>query len=154
MGSLYLYKESLLLQLLFFSQNLTTFQEESYMVKGWKNSTVVCFFFYHDFFHSKALTIHQTAGERVEHLYPSLLCPPALEHWCIFLQFCIWDDYRLCLIAAHVISSFLLNEICPLLQNKTWLNDNFKGMIGTLVHLFAVLHLRWLSSMFNRSACN
>ena len=131
MGSLYLYKESLLLQLLFFPKNLLLFKKNLQILHGKRMEKFhSSFFFFLSWFLSMALTIHEAAGEKVEHLYSSLLCPPALEHWCIYLLFCIWDDYRLCLIAAHVISSFLLNEICSLLQNKNWLNNNFKGIIG------------------------
>ena len=69
------------------------------------------FFFYQGFL-SQTLTIHRIAGEgRGPYFYSTIPLPPALEHWDIYLQHCMWDDYHVFLIATLVFTRLLLDEI-------------------------------------------
>ena len=61
-------------------------------------------------------------GKWEDYLYSSLPPPPDHEHSDIYLQFCIWDDYFLLLIALHVISRRLFHMNYPHLGIWMWLN--------------------------------
>ena len=57
--------------------------------------------------------------------YSTLTLPPAHEHWDIYLQLCIWDDYHLFLIATLVFTRLLLDEIYHLIELLfEWLIDD------------------------------
>ena len=49
--------------------------------------------------------------------YSTLPLPPAHEHWDIYLQLCMWDDYHVFLIAALVLTRLLLDEIYHLIES-------------------------------------
>ena len=48
--------------------------------------------------------------------YSSLTLPPAHEHWYIYLQLCIWDDYHVFSIATLVFTRLLLDKIYHLIE--------------------------------------
>ena len=48
--------------------------------------------------------------------YSTLPLPPAHEHWDIYLQLCMWDDYHVFLIATLVFNRLLLHEIYHLIE--------------------------------------
>ena len=57
--------------------------------------------------------------------YSSLPLLPAHEHWDIYLQLCMWDDYLVFLIAALVFTRLLHNEIYHLIELLfDWLIDD------------------------------
>ena len=47
--------------------------------------------------------------------YFTLPLPPAHEHWDIYLQLCMWDDYHEFLIATVVFTGLLLDDIYHLI---------------------------------------
>ena len=57
--------------------------------------------------------------------YSTLPLPPAHEHWHIYLQLCMWDDYHVFLIATLVFARLLLDEIYHLIELPfEWLIDD------------------------------
>ena len=48
--------------------------------------------------------------------YSTLPLPPAHEHWDIYLQFCMWDDYHVFLIATLVFTRLLPDEVYYLIE--------------------------------------
>ena len=63
-------------------------------------------------------------GERGTIFYSTLPLPPAHEHWDIYLQLCMWDDYHVFLIATLVFTRLLLDEIYHLIELPfDWLID-------------------------------
>ena len=49
---------------------------------------------------------------------------PAHEHWDIYLQLCMWNDYYVLLIATLVFTRLLLDEIYHLIELPIdWLSD-------------------------------
>ena len=50
-------------------------------------------------------------GRKGTIFYSTLPLPPAHEHWDIYLQLCMWDDYHIFLIAPLVFTRLLLDEI-------------------------------------------
>ena len=73
-------------------------------------------FFYQGFL-SQTLTTDRTAGEgRGPSFYSTLPLPPAHEHWYIYLQLCMWNDYHVFLIATLVFTRLLLHEIYHLIE--------------------------------------
>ena len=64
-------------------------------------------------------------GRKGTIFYFNLPLPPAHEHWGIYLQFCMWDDYRVFLIATLVFTRLLLDEIYHLIELPfQWLIDD------------------------------
>ena len=63
--------------------------------------------------------------------YFTLLLPPSHEQSVIYLQLSVWGNYHIYLIASLVITRLL----------------------RTFRHIFATLHVRWLSHIFNHIAC-
>ena len=54
--------------------------------------------------------------------YSTLRFSPAHEHWDIYLQLCMWDDYHIFLIAPLVFTRLLLDEIYHLIESPfDWL---------------------------------
>ena len=75
-----------------------------------KQPKILYIFFYQVL--SQTLTIHTIAGEgRGPYFYSSLSLQSVHEHSDIYLQFCLWDDNHVVLIAPLVITRFttLLN---------------------------------------------
>ena len=57
--------------------------------------------------------------------YSTLPLPSAHEHWDIYLQLCMWDDYQVFLIATLVFTILLLDEIYHLIELPfEWLIDD------------------------------
>ena len=57
--------------------------------------------------------------------YSTLPLPHAHEHWDIYLQLCMWDDYHGFLIAILVFARLLLDEIYHLIElTFEWLIDD------------------------------
>ena len=57
--------------------------------------------------------------------YFTLPLPPAHEHWDIYLQLCMWDDYHVFSIATLVFTRLLLDEIYYLIELPfEWLIDD------------------------------
>ena len=51
--------------------------------------------------------------------------PLAHQHWEIYLQLCMWDDYHVFLIATLVFTRLLLDEIYHLIELPSeWLDDD------------------------------
>ena len=50
------------------------------------------------------------------HLYSSLPLVPTQEHWDIYLQLCMWDDYHKILFLSFITTRLLLNEIYHLIE--------------------------------------
>ena len=56
--------------------------------------------------------------------YSTLPLLPAHEHWDIYLQLCIWDNYHVFLIAKLVFTRLLLDKIYHLIELPfEWLTD-------------------------------
>ena len=67
----------------------------------------------------------QDSKEREGINYSTLPLPPANEHWDIYLQLCMWDDYHVLLIATLVFTRLLLDEIYHLIELPfKWLIDD------------------------------
>ena len=64
-------------------------------------------------------------GNGGDHIYFSLPFPATHELSDIYLQYCIWDNYLLFSVAAHVITRASLDEIYPPLEISFWLNIYF-----------------------------
>ena len=76
--------------------------------------------------------------------YSTLPLPPAHEHWDIYLQLCMWDDYHVFLIAKQVFTRLLLDEIHYLIELPfDWLIDD-----ATLVCLIDKMILGFCYSDF------
>ena len=57
--------------------------------------------------------------------YSTLPLPPAHEHWDIYLQLCMWDDYHVFLIATLEFTRLLLDEIYHVIELPfEWLIDD------------------------------
>ena len=68
--------------------------------------------------------------------YSTLPLPPAHEHWDIYLQLCMWDDYHVFLIATLVFTRLLLDEIYHLIKLPfAWLIDDamFVSLLDELI---------------------
>ena len=55
-------------------------------------------------------------GREVTIFYSTLPIPPAHEHWDIYLQLCMWDDYHVFLIATLAFTRLLLDENSHLIE--------------------------------------
>ena len=55
-------------------------------------------------------------GREATIFYSTLPLLPAHEHWDIYLQLCMWDDYHVFLIATLVFTRLLLDEIYHLIE--------------------------------------
>ena len=82
---------------------------------GSLNFIIFFFFSIRVFFHRhRQLTGQQGKGGAI--FYSTLPLPPAYEHWNIYLQLCIWDDYHVFLIVTLVFIRLLLNELYHLIE--------------------------------------
>ena len=56
--------------------------------------------------------------------YSTLPLPPAHEHWDIYLQLCMWDNYHVFLIVTFVFTRMLLGEFYDFIRLPfDWLID-------------------------------
>ena len=63
-------------------------------------------------------------GREGTSFYSNLPLQPTHKHWGIYLQFCMWDDYHIFLIATLVLTRLLLDEIYHLIELPfKWLID-------------------------------
>ena len=92
------------------------------------------FFFFYQHFLSRILTTHRTAGEGRGPFFNSTIpLPRAHEHSDTYLQLCMWDDYRIFLIATLVFTRLLLDEILPPYRITIWLIDDVKFVLVCLL---------------------
>ena len=111
-------------------------------------------------------------GKRRDQLYSTLPLSPDHEYSDIYLQLCIWDDYHVFLIASHVITRLLLDEIyhhweltIDLLLIKYWLilmifsarscysgqvSDEFEFALTIIIVLKAILLIQYASQPWTR----
>ena len=71
--------------------------------------------------------------------YSALPLPPVHEHWDIYLQLCLWDDYHVFLIATLVFTRLLLDEIYHIIELPfEWLIDDamFVCLLDELILCF------------------
>ena len=83
--------------------------------------------------------------------YSTLPLPPAHEHWDIYLQLCMWDDYHIFLIAPLVFTRLLLDEIYHLIELPfDWLIDDvmFVCFVSGLILGFCCSNLTWVTGGF------
>ena len=93
----------------------------------------------------------QDSKEREGINYSTLPLPPANEHWDIYLQLCMWDDYHVLLIATLVFTRLLLDEIYHLIELPfKWLIDDamFVCLLGELILGFCYSDLTLETSGF------
>ena len=99
-----------------------------YACKAWYPN---CFFFLSGF----SFTERPFTGQQGTTFYSTLPLPPAHEHWDIYLQLFMWDDYHILLIATLVFTRLLLNEIYHLIGlSFDWLTDD--AMFVSLMNWF------------------
>ena len=95
-----------------------------------------CFFSIRVFF-TDTHDSRDSRGRAGTNFYSTLPHPPAHEHWDIYLQLCIWDDYHVFLIATLVFTRLLLDEIYHVIEWPfEWLIDN--GMFVYLMTWYLV----------------
>ena len=83
---------------------------------------MLIFFFYQGFLHRHWRFTGQQGKRRGHLLFHSTT---AHEHWDIYLQLCMWDDYHVFLIATLVFTRPLLDEIYHLIELPfEWLIDD------------------------------
>ena len=74
------------------------------------------FFFLSGFSITDTNDSQNSVGREETIFYSILPLPPAHEHWDIYLQLCIWDDYHVFLMATLVFTRLLLDEIYHLIE--------------------------------------
>ena len=102
-------------------------------------SLISYIFFSIRFFFTDTDDSQDSRGREGKIFFSNLPLPPAHEHWEIYLQLCMWDDYQVFLIATLVFTRLLLNEIYQLIKLPfAWLTD------GTmLVSYISISGLYW-----------
>ena len=71
--------------------------------------------------------------------YSTLPLPPVHEHWDIYLQLCLWDDYHVFFISTLVFTRLLLDEIYHIIELPfEWLIDDCNVCLFTW----------WIDTMF------
>ena len=76
--------------------------------------------------------------------YSTVLLSPAHEHWDIYLQLYMWDDYHVFLIATLVFTRLLLDEFFHLIELPfEWLIDDamFVCLLDELILGFCYIDL-------------
>ena len=90
-------------------------------------------------------------GKEGYFFYSTLPPPPTYEHWDIYLQLCMWDDYYVFLITTLVFTRLLLNEIYHLIELPfDWLIDDamFVCLLDELILGFCYSDLTWETGGF------
>ena len=92
--------------------------------------------------------------------YSTLPLPPIHEHWDIYLQLCMWDDYHAFLIATLVFTRLLLDEIYQLIELPFhWLIDDamFVCLLDELILDFCYsnseMRNRWIWTRIDYHPC-
>ena len=83
--------------------------------------------------------------------YSTLPLPPAHQHWDIYLQLCMWDDYYVFLIATLVFTRLLLDQMYHLIELPLdWLIDDalFVCLLDELILGFCYSDLTWETGGF------
>ena len=82
--------------------------------------------------------------------YSTLPLPPVHEHWDIYLQLCMWDDYHVFFIVTFVFTRMLLDKLYHLTKLPfdwliDWLIDNtmFVRLLDELILGVCYSHLTW-----------
>ena len=90
-----------------------------------KRGSAFFFFFTIRIFFTDTDDSQDSRGREGTIFYSSLPLPPAHEHWDIYLQLCMWDEYRVLLIATLALTRLLLEEVYHLIELPfEWLIDN------------------------------
>ena len=83
------------------------------------------FFFLSGFSFTDSDKSQGSRGREGTIFYSALPLPTTYEHWDIYLQFCMWDDHQVFLIATIVFTRLLLDEIYHLIELPfEWLIDD------------------------------
>ena len=109
------------------------------------------FFFLSGFSFTDTDDSQDSRGREGEIFYSTLPLPPAHEHWDIYLQLCMWDDYHVFLIATLVFTRLLLDEIYHLIELPVdCLIDDamFVCLLDELIQGFCYSDLRWETGGF------
>ena len=93
----------------FKNETLQKDQKRTWWIAKFKPFSIWVFFHRHWWF-----TEQQAKGGN--HLYSSLPLVPTQEHWDIYLQLCMWDDYHKILFLSFITTRLLLNEIYHLTE--------------------------------------
>ena len=72
-----------------------------------------CFFFLSGFSFTDTDNSQDSRGMEGTIFYSTLPLPPAHEHWGIYLQLCMWDDYHVFLIATLVYQTATRWDLPP-----------------------------------------
>ena len=83
--------------------------------------------------------------------YSTLPLLPAHEHWDIYLQRCMWDDYNVFSIATLVFTRLLLDKIYQFIELPFyWLTDDamFVCLLDELILGFCYSDLTWETGGF------
>ena len=90
-----------------------------------KSSVNVCLFFLSGFFFTDTDDSQESRGREGGIFYSTLPLLPSHEHWDIYLQLCMRDDYHVFLVATLVFTRMLLVEIYHLVELPfDWLIDD------------------------------
>ena len=103
-----------------------------------------CFFFFIRVFFTDTHDSRDSRGREGNIFYSTLPHPPAHEHYDIYLQLSIWDDYHVFLIATLVFARLLLDEIYHLIELPfEWLIDDamFVCLLDELILAFCYSNL-------------
>ena len=99
--------------------------------------------------------LQNSRGREGTIFYSTLSLPPAHEHWDIYFQLCMWDDYHVFLIATLVFTRLLLDEISSLIKLALdwlidWLIDDamFVCVFDELILGFCYSGLTWETGGF------
>ena len=83
---------------------------------------VIILYYFILFFYQVSL---DNRGREGAIFYSTLPLPLVYEHWDIYLQLCMWDDYYIFLIATLVFTRLLLDKIYHLIESPfEWLIDD------------------------------
>ena len=127
----------------------------------WNHLDIFCnhlvFSFCIRFFFTDTDDSQDSRGRKGAILYSTLPLPPSHEHWDIYLQLCMWDDYHAFLIATLVFTRLLLDEIYHLSDLPfEWLIDYamFVCLLDELILGFCYSDLTLETGGFELSSTN
>ena len=82
------------------------------------------FFFLSEFSFTETEDLQDSRRRKRIIFYSTLPLPPAHEHWDIYLQLCMWDNYHVFLIVTFVFTRMLLGEFYDFIRLPfDWLID-------------------------------
>ena len=87
-----------------------------FFIRNYEYCKTRFFFFLSGFSFTDTDNSQDSKGREGTIFYSTLPLPPAHEHWDIYLQLCMWDDYHVFLIATLVFTRLLLDEIYHLIE--------------------------------------